>query len=141
MKKILLHFGIIAIIFFTACGENASEDTPTITLPVASNATDSAKPTVTTNQLSLPSMPQPYRASNTTTALNPAHGQPGHRCDIAVGAPLNSPTQQIQQPMPATQMIPATPMPATNANGTVRFNPAHGQPGHDCSIAVGQPLK
>jgi len=23
-------------------------------------------------------------------ALNPAHGQPGHRCDIAVGAPLNS---------------------------------------------------
>lgn len=29
--------------------------------------------------------------------LNPAHGQPGHRCDIAVGAPLNSaPAQQGQ---------------------------------------------
>jgi hypothetical protein len=26
--------------------------------------------------------------------MNPSHGQPGHRCDIAVGAPLNSkPTQ------------------------------------------------
>jgi len=26
--------------------------------------------------------------------VNPAHGQPNHRCDIAVGAPLNSkPTQ------------------------------------------------
>jgi hypothetical protein len=22
--------------------------------------------------------------------MNPQHGQPGHRCDIAVGAPLNS---------------------------------------------------
>ena len=23
-----------------------------------------------------------------TLTVNPAHGQPGHRCDIAVGAPL-----------------------------------------------------
>lgn len=141
MKKILLRTGIIATIFFTACGENAHEDTPKITLPVASNAADSAKPTITTNQLTLPSMPQPYRNSNTKTALNPAHGQLGHRCDIAVGDPLNSPTQQTQQPMSATQMIPVTPSPATNANVTVRLNPAHGQPGHDCSIVVGQPLK
>jgi len=22
--------------------------------------------------------------------MNPPHGEPGHRCDIAVGAPLNS---------------------------------------------------
>lgn len=33
--------------------------------------------------------PQPVAAG-----MNPAHGQPGHRCDIAVGAPLNS------KPMP-----------------------------------------
>jgi hypothetical protein len=36
-----------------------------------------------------------FRENNgvTTTVLggiNPAHGQPNHRCDIAVGAPLNS---------------------------------------------------
>jgi hypothetical protein len=27
-------------------------------------------------------------------ALNPEHGKPGHRCDIAVGAPLNSKPKQ-----------------------------------------------
>ncbi len=27
----------------------------------------------------------------TKPGMNPPHGQPGHRCDIAVGAPLNSP--------------------------------------------------
>ena len=27
--------------------------------------------------------------SNETITVNPAHGQPGHRCDIAVGAPLS----------------------------------------------------
>jgi len=32
--------------------------------------------------------------NSSSTALNPKHGEPGHRCDIAVGAPLNSkPTQ------------------------------------------------
>src|SRR5690554_7515045 len=34
----------------------------------------------------------PTQSSSATTAepgaLNPPHGQPGHRCDIAVGAPL-----------------------------------------------------
>ena len=29
-------------------------------------------------------------ATQTSVGMNPAHGQPGHRCDIAVGAPLNS---------------------------------------------------
>jgi hypothetical protein len=28
--------------------------------------------------------------------LNPAHGQPNHRCDIAVGAPLNSAPAQVK---------------------------------------------
>ena len=27
--------------------------------------------------------------STETITVNPAHGQPGHRCDIAVGAPLS----------------------------------------------------
>ncbi|MGZ8559765.1 MAG: hypothetical protein ACXWWC_15590, partial [Chitinophagaceae bacterium] len=35
--------------------------------------------------------PQANAASTTVAAgLNPAHGQPGHRCDIEVGKPLNS---------------------------------------------------
>jgi len=30
----------------------------------------------------------------TAAGMNPPHGQPNHRCDIAVGAPLNSPPKQ-----------------------------------------------
>jgi hypothetical protein len=41
---------------------------------------------------------------------------------------------QTPPPSPA----PVLPQPA---NGNVRLNPAHGQPGHDCAIPVGQPLK
>ena len=31
-----------------------------------------------------------YKAAVPANGLNPAHGQPGHRCDIAVGQPLSS---------------------------------------------------
>jgi len=76
--------------------------------------------------------------------MNPEHGQPGHRCDIAVGAPLNSPP--AAQPAVTTaptfntqpeQQAPVTAPPAATAPG---MNPPHGQPGHDCAVAVGAPL-
>lgn len=90
--------------------------------------------------------PQPIKtalaappATKATAGLNPAHGQPNHRCDIAVGAPLNSPAGK-----PAVAPAqPATPLPGgavKNASG-VKINPPHGQPGHDCSVEVGKPLK
>ena len=72
----------------------------------------------------------PYVA---TAHLNPPHGQPGHRCDISVGMPLDS------KPLPSTTASATTP---TNNTSTVApgMNPAHGQPGHRCDIGVGQPL-
>ncbi len=84
-------------------------------------------------------------------ALNPEHGQPGHRCEIPVGAPLNSKPedfqgnpamQQQQQPavMPqASPRIEAT-IPAGAGSSNVKLNPPHGEPGHDCAVPVGQPL-
>lgn len=36
-----------------------------------------------------PAAPAPAQGQ-ASGAINPPHGQPGHRCDIAVGAPLNS---------------------------------------------------
>jgi hypothetical protein len=86
--------------------------------------------------------------------LNPAHGQPGHRCDIAVGAPLSSapaakPSAPVTTPIAAPTSSPApmqitpsaTTTPSTPAAPGAKLNPAHGQPGHDCAIAVGAPLK
>lgn len=79
---------------------------------------------------------------------NPAHGQPGHRCDIAVGAPLNSPATNTAKPAaqtistaPTTVAAPAAVAAPVNTDPNAKLNPAHGQPGHDCSIAVGAPLK
>ncbi len=43
--------------------------------------------TINTNPVS--SFQVPANATSTKPALNPAHGQPNHRCDIAVGAPLS----------------------------------------------------
>ncbi|MGE8555150.1 MAG: hypothetical protein ACN6OB_14625 [Chryseobacterium jejuense] len=87
--------------------------------------------------------------------MNPAHGQPGHRCDIPVGQPLNSqPTatpasQNISVGANNTiQIDPSTAAQAkvamNNSTQPVKtapgMNPPHGQPGHRCDIPVGQPL-
>ncbi|MBI5858762.1 MAG: hypothetical protein HZB42_14115 [Sphingobacteriales bacterium] len=82
--------------------------------------------------------------------LNPAHGQPGHRCDIAVGAPLDSkPTTPVVAMTPASTTVetkPVTPVaPVTTSISTTNtvapgMNPEHGKPGHRCDIAVGAPL-
>jgi len=73
----------------------------------------------------------------TAKGMNPPHGQPGHRCDIPVGAPLNSkPVVTQTQATPVTTTTTAQPTVVT-APG---MNPPHGQPGHRCDIAVGAPL-
>ena len=77
--------------------------------------------------------------------LNPKHGEPGHRCDIAVGAPLNSKPQTPEQKTPV-QTIPQTPVqksqvqPTGTTPNVKGMNPKHGEPGHRCDIAVGSPL-
>jgi len=102
-------------------------------------------------QMMLPEQQTLPANPSTSTALNPEHGQPGHRCDIAVGAPLNgSPapkeiTTQVNTAQPET---PATIMqqpakPAISGDeklGSKKLNPEHGQPGHDCAVPVGNPL-
>jgi hypothetical protein len=37
--------------------------------------------------------------------MNPQHGQAGHRCDIAVGAPLNSPVAAATNSQPQTLLL------------------------------------
>ena len=77
---------------------------------------------------------------------NPPHGQPGHRCDIPVGASLdNAPPKPAGTPSPVFQNDPASSTPLnTQPSGTTQVapgtNPPHGQPGHRCDIPVGAPL-
>lgn len=88
---------------------------------------------------------QPENAASNAqaeVALNPPHGEPGHDCDIAVGAPLDgSGGQNIQPAQPALQPVSAQkPIMQVGSEGDARLNPPHGQPGHDCDVAVGAPL-
>jgi len=120
--------------------------------------------TMATKPVSLPALTPSTTPANTapvqggnivpTSAppkLNPAHGQPGHRCDISVGAPLpDGPVQNVkaatpnpalinspvQAAAPAIQTTASTPV-ATVPAVTPGINPAHGQPGHRCDVAVG----
>lgn len=119
---------------------------PSISLPANSqkSAPVISSPTIT------PTVTPATTAPVTGAGLNPEHGKPGHRCDIAVGAPLNSapaakttqPAQTITpsiSPAPAVQpsATPVTPVVSADAGA---LNPEHGKPGHRCDIAVGAPL-
>lgn len=72
--------------------------------------------------------------------MNPPHGQPGHRCDIAVGAPLNSPPGKAAPNAGKATVSPAIVQTQPAVKTAPGMNPPHGQPGHRCDIAVGAPL-
>lgn len=136
-----------------AAAQNTANVTPANTPVIPGVAAPGAPITITQPQAvtmnpqnAMVSNPQmitqtaPVQAA-TAPGMNPPHGQPGHRCDIAVGAPLNS--------KPAAPATVAT----TNAQPQVTMtevpnkvktspgmNPPHGEPGHRCDIAVGAPL-
>jgi len=81
--------------------------------------------------------------SGTTAALNPAHGQPGHRCEIPVGAPLDqAPASTLQQQQQTTSPVSTNSSPVRLNTSTANplKNPPHGQPGHDCAVPVGADL-
>lgn len=99
------------------------------------------------------------QAANTggKPALNPPHGEPFHRCDIAVGAPIDSAPQQAAPAPVVPQAAPQSgfntspinpvaapaPVPAAAQNNTgpkPALNPAHGEPWHRCDLQVGAPL-
>lgn len=120
--------------------------------PQESSATEAQNITPNTNAVPNQGVPDPSMlqapavVAATAPGMNPPHGQPNHRCDIAVGAPLNS-TPQAQAPQAVTAGTTQIPTPVTinptqgkpvaTAPG---MNPPHGQPNHRCDIAVGAPL-
>ncbi|MBL0735932.1 hypothetical protein JI750_03485 [Flavobacterium sp. GN10] len=145
--KLLISSLAVTSLLFVSCKKELEpqESTATSELVRLGLAKDTTKPAT-------PVVQNPAANPNTvlsdTKGINPAHGQPGHRCDIAVGAPLNSaPTQQVQatqgqtvQVNPTQQQKMVTTTTATPVKVAKGMNPPHGQPGHRCDIAVGAPL-
>ncbi len=150
--KSVARIGMLLLSFYlaSACQKKDLETTPENT------PTQPAAPPMTTTPVATGEVPK----------LNPPHGEPFHRCDIAVGAPLDGPSnpnaettttssgpktffKTVQNtnpnPAPSPTATTATPTPQTTpaAQATTpkpKLNPAHGQPHHRCDIAVGAPL-
>lgn len=169
MKKLII-LSLVIVSAFTGCESSEEETTTTVAPPpppaavVTAPVTNSAdtllvkpvNPNITQVPVQTPvtQVLPPLINMASAPKLNPAHGQPGHRCDISVGAPLlqgGAPTAAAaqaapapqQQPQPVQMIVPPPPPPVmratTPATGKM-VNPAHGQPGHRCDIAVGAPL-
>lgn len=159
MKK----FAIIACssLLLVACSSEGDKNSPaTDSIPaINEQATDQVT-------VSLPDSAANITANATSGAvkLNPPHGEPGHRCEIEVGKPLpadggaaNTPgTATISTANPSPSISPApnqpvtistsptpapAPAPAAKTATAPGMNPPHGEPGHDCAIPVGSPLK
>lgn len=161
MKNLLLI--ITATTFLLSCDtkkKTTQENAAGVIVDSTAIIVDSPATTSNTNNIS-ETVPANAVASNADQpgkpALNPAHGEPFHRCDIAVGAPIDS----APAPTPAPQVAPSTmsqnntgfntnpispsasvaPAQASQPTGPKpALNPAHGQPWHKCELQVGAPL-
>lgn len=143
MKRFFITMALFLMAFTMAC--NKSSETPA--RQGAGTNSGTTQPATASSDLSK-SLPvtvanPPAATSQTPTGyatapgMNPPHGQPSHRCDIPVGAPLNSPPGTGSTPVPSQPNAPAPTTATTTAPG---INPPHGQPNHRCDIPVGAPL-
>jgi len=139
MKPDFIYPFAFAILLFSSCANDSSEKTAEEN--AATSRVDSILGSTSSGGF-------PAASGSGDVKLNPPHGEPGHRCEIAVGAPLTAaPIDQpeiniVENPTPPLQQT-VTPQPTESASEMLAkgLNPPHGAPGHDCAIPVGQPLK
>lgn len=93
MNRLLITIVILVVAFTISCKE--SSDTPAGESSGSNSGMTQSAPASIPSSAALPTpvynptvaAPNPAKDSG----INPPHGQPNHRCDIPVGAPLNSP--------------------------------------------------
>ncbi|MBZ9629544.1 hypothetical protein LB465_02040 [Salegentibacter sp. LM13S] len=116
-NKIFLGLAIVSLTAFTSCKDE--EKTPeTQTAPnteMSGNTSGNAE----------------------TPDVNPPHGEPGHRCDMPVGASLSGANNNTN----AGSSSKMTTSPIRLKESKPTKNPPHGEPYHDCSIPVGADLE
>jgi hypothetical protein len=152
MKYIYFPFLAIAITI-TSCKNNDEEKTkadPRTVIPftqqgtTALQAQSGQQPTAQNHNLFHEN--NAVGTPSVAAGVNPAHGQPNHRCDIAVGAPLNTPANGVVSTPQSNQMQMQPQMQTITQSAPAKtvtpkgMNPPHGQPNHRCDIAVGAPL-
>lgn len=149
MQKVV--YGFLTVLVLVACNkkeEKGQEASVAAPLSAIETATASGAASAPETYTTAPAQ----QVQATGVRLNPPHGEPGHICEIAVGAPL--PTEEGILPAPV-EIAPERPTPISpgatsvlnmplntmvNSGPKPRFNPPHGQPWHTCDLEVGAPL-
>jgi|GEM_PF-136957 len=147
MKKTVTLLSVITFSFFSCKNEAETKEIPKVVVPFYQVANQ--QQTTTTSQ---PNQNPLYQGNSNQTqtapvtvakGMNPPHGQPGHRCDISVGAPLTTPAgngNTVNSPVVSNSNMTVSAPVISTAKVAKGMNPAHGQPGHRCDIPVGTPL-
>ena len=142
-----LAAAFISVFFLTSCDNNSHADVdaslPTFTnapvSPQMNMANDSLLSEMGLENIDPKDLQQAPAEVYTAAGLNPPHGEPGHDCAIAVGAPLTG-GPSANAPTAPTMSFPTPTSAPAAVQGGPRLNPPHGQPGHDCAVQVGAPL-
>lgn len=136
----LTGMAVAAALLLAACTDNAAPKPADLPFAPATSEVGTFAPA---NDMAMEG------EATTSGRLNPAHGEPGHRCEIPVGAPLDASAQAsdaVTMPPPPGSVVPPpsgplmAPVASPAAGGPGRLNPAHGEPGHDCAVPVGSLL-
>jgi len=142
----ILSLLLVILLFISSCKKELEpQESSAATIPLGSDSasTTAVSPGLTNNSTPNPSLPQQNSGLN-AVGMNPPHGQAGHRCDIAIGAPLNSaPSKSNTTTASSVSNVAMPAIVQSNAPAVVTkpgMNPPHGQTGHRCDIAVGAPL-
>ncbi|WP_366185066.1 hypothetical protein [Flavobacterium ovatum] len=149
--KYFYYTFLAASICFTACKNNEAEVNQPVsevvnpfTQRVATEQIQLQKNTAVGGNQNLFPEKNSTTASSVLLAVNPPHGQPNHRCDIAEGASLNSSAKNVTSTINAQTSLQNTAVISKEENKRVPtpkgMNPPHGEPGHRCDIADGAPL-
>jgi hypothetical protein len=124
MKNILVVFTVFAIFTMISCGPAKQDSGQTQQEPVVPPTQEqpaqlNTEPAEPVESKSTEAVVQPSaNQNNAEVMLNPPHGEPFHRCDIPVGAPLNSAPANTTRPTtsnPVQATAPQTTNPAPSA--------------------------
>jgi len=101
---------ILSVLVYLGCF-SACSDPDTIEYPRPAYTDSATAASANGNAQSNPLMnpaAQPTAANGPAPKINPAHGEPGHRCDIAVGAPLDgsAPAPKVASTTPTVTQSP-----------------------------------
>lgn len=124
MKIILGIVSLVFFFFFLSCNtakqeSNQTENADVSKITQESDVVEKSELNIDVEDVSEQTADE---GSDAQVMLNPPHGEPNHRCDIPVGAPLNTETNTEKE------------------EPEVMLNPPHGEPNHRCDIPVGAPL-